>query len=177
MKTTAELEGRGLKWMRTGGLRNNGELRDEDGEVLATISQPSIWRRMVEVEAVGNRWRFERKGIFRQRIEISSIGTGEAPAIYIYQYPGNKGRLEYADGRVFLWRQGNFWGSKWVWTTEDGVPLIGFKTGGFWRLSGEMSLHPNFEEDKAPSLLVFLGWYLIMLYYEDSAGSSTVVTV
>lgn len=173
MKTTAELEMRGLKWVRTNGLRANGELQTDDGEVLATVRQPHIWRKMVEVEAVGNRWRFERKGFLRQRIEITSIGTGEAPAVYIYN--GNKGRLEYADGRVFLWRSGDFWGSKWVWTNEDGVPLVGFKTGGFLRLSGQMSLHPDFEGDKAPSLLIFLGWFLIMLYHDDMAGSSTVV--
>lgn len=170
MKTTAELETRALKWVSTGRLRNNGELQADDGEVLATISQPSIWRSMVEVEAVGNRWRFERKGFFRRRIEITSIGTGEAPAVYTYK--GSKGRLEYADGRVFIWQPGNFWKSKWVWTTEDGVPLIGFQTGGFFRLSSQMSLHPDFEEGKAPSLLIFLGWYLIKLYHSDSAAAA-----
>jgi hypothetical protein len=175
MKTTAELEARGLKWVSTSGLRKNGELRADDGEVLATIRQPHIWSSLVEVEAVGNRWRFERKGFFRKRIEITSVGTGEAPAVYVYK--GNKGRLEYADGRVFLWRPGDFWGSKWVWTTEDGVPLIGFKTGGVLRLSSQMSLHPDFEDDKAPSLLIFLGWYLIMLYREDTTSNAAVFSV
>lgn len=169
-KQLVELEHQGLQWVQTNRWKQNYELQDTDGDVIATIHRPSMWNTRAVVTAPGNHWTFERKGWWRQRVVIRSVGTGEEPAQYIYH--SSKGRLEYPDGRVFLWRQGNFWGSKWMWTTEDGEPLIGFQTKGFLRLGSEIELNSELASEKAPSLLIFLGWYLYTLYYEDSTAAA-----
>jgi hypothetical protein len=170
-KSFAELESDGLRWVKARGRRY--ELRSADDEVLGSITRTSAWTSRAEVEAPGNHWIFQRKGVFRQKVIIRSVGTGDEPAEYIYH--STKGRLVYPDGRVFLWKQGNFWGTKWVWTTEDGEPLIGFQTSGFFKTQGEINLNADAADDKVPSLLIFLGWYLYTLYEEDASAAAAVV--
>lgn len=169
MKTIRELEDQNLHWVQPSMWRSVFELRTEDGSVLATITRTSWFKSTVEVDAVGNRWVFDVKGLLRRSIIIRSVGTGEEPAHFVYKGI-NGGELTFADGRLFLWKPSNFWGSKWVWTTAEGDPIMGFKTGGALKLNSEISLDPETEADKAPPLLVFLGWYLYLLYVESSAA-------
>ncbi|HEX2906376.1 MAG TPA: hypothetical protein VHO69_05905 [Phototrophicaceae bacterium] len=169
-KTLAELENQAIRWQKPGFWKNEFVLQGDDGEVLARIHQPKWWSSLAEVEGVGNHWTFERKGFWRQRVEIRSAGTGDEPAVFRYNWQGT-GRLEYPDGRVFHWTQGNFWGTKWAWTDADGNPLVGFQTKGSLKLSADISLDSAVESAKAPTLLIFLGWYLIVKHYEDTAAA------
>lgn len=169
-KTLAELENQGIRWTKPSFWRNDFELCDEHGAVIASIHQPSWWRDLVEVEASGNRWIFNRKGFWNRRVEIRSAITGDEPAVFRYNWSGT-GQLEYPDGRVFHWKQGNFWGTKWVWTNPDGEPLVGFHTKNSFKLSADISLDPELENAKAPTLLIFLGWYLVVKHHEDSSAA------
>lgn len=171
-KTITEFEEAGLMWVKGRGGKPRYELQTADGEVLGTITR-SYWTSRAEVDAFGNRWTFDRKGFFRQRVVIRSVGTGEEPAEFIYEI--TKGRLVYPDGRVFVWKQGDFWGTKWVWLTEEGEPLIGFHARGFLNIKGEISYNADLANDKAPSLLIFLGWYLYMLYQDDATAATVTV--
>lgn len=171
-KALAELESGGLKWVTPSMWKAEHELRTASGDVIARIHRPKWWNNVLyEVDAPGNRWIFERKGLWNRRIEIRSIGTGGTPATFYYQGISG-GRLEYADGRVFLWKKGNFWATRWVWTTENGEPVVGFQTGGSLRINADISIAPDQDNDKAPSLLLFLGWYLINLTMQDTAAAS-----
>jgi hypothetical protein len=172
MKSFNDLESQNVRWVQQSMWNNTYELRTDAGDVVATMKRPSMWRSAVEIEAVGNRWRFERKGFWQNRVEATSIGTGEVAATY--RAGMMKGSVQLADGRVFHWQQGNWWGTKWTWTDEHGEPIIGFKTGGAFTLNGELNLDPDVMEMKTMSLLVFLGWYLIVLNHEDSSVAATV---
>ncbi|GAB4519422.1 MAG: hypothetical protein OHK0046_28260 [Anaerolineae bacterium] len=171
MKAFDELIQQDLKWVSKGSFKKNHELRTSDDEVVATMIQPSAWSNRVEVEAPGNRWSFERKGFWQQYILIQSVGTGSEPARFTYR---KGGALEFPDGRVFHWKN-NFWGNKWAWTTADDEPVIGFKTGGLLTLNGEVRVDEDSSDLKALPLLMFLGWYLINLYYQDAAATTTFV--
>lgn len=166
MKEWKDLELQGLRWIQKGGWGRNYELQNENGEIIATLKRPRWWSDYAEVDAPGNRWTFEHKGLMRRVIVIRSMGTGDQPATY------EKGRLKFPDGREFLWRQNNLWGTKWVWTTEDGQPVLGFQAGGFLRYRGEMSIPPDVEDMPSVALLVFLGWYMVSQYYEDASAMS-----
>lgn len=173
-KTLAELENQDVRWEKPSFWKQDFELRAHSGEVIATIRRPRWWSSLAEVEGVGCRWTFERKGFWQRRVEIHSVGTGDRAAVFYYNWSG-AGRLEYPDGRVFHWKQGNFWGTKWVWTDETGQPLVGFHTRGGLKLNADISLDAALEDAKAPTLLIFLGWYLIVKHYEDSSSSMVVV--
>jgi hypothetical protein len=163
-----ELELQSAHWVKVNNWKQNYELRTVDGEVIATMTRPSVWRSRAEVEAAGNRWTFERKGLFRQQIEIQSVGTGESPAIFHYRM--DRGRLEYHDGRVFLWQKSNMLGNRFAWSTVDGEPIVGYQVSGLLKIKGAMSLDPARTDLEVPSLLLFLGWYLITLHQDDTAA-------
>ncbi len=171
MKRLKELELQDARWVQSRWWKQDYELRSPQGDLLATMTRPHWWSSYTEIEAPGNRWSLERKGFFRRRIEIKSIGTQSSPAEFIYHMLG--GRLELPDGRVFFWKPGNFWGTRYVWTTEGGTPIIGYKLGGFLKVSGELSVEPDAADMPLFGLLMFLGWYLVILYRQDSAAAAS----
>jgi hypothetical protein len=179
MKTFAELEQQNMVWVRAEKRRRVFELRSIDadhpeqaGDVLATI----IWHGQfsASVEATGNRWEFGRKGFWRPRYVIQSVGTGEEPAQLTRRI--RRAALVYPDGREFHWKQYNSMsGIRWVWSTADDEPLMGIRLRGVFQQRGEISLDPELAAAKAPSLLLFLGWYLILLQQAESSSAAIVV--
>ncbi len=181
-KTLAELENQDIRWVKLRGWRQHFELRDAAGGVLGHIRRVRNRNNRFEVDAVGNRWQFERRtervGFLRwqQVIHIRSINTGDQPAVFRYiRRKRVSGELVYPDGRVYLWQRANNWGSKWAWTTEAGDPLLGFQTGGSFRAGAGISLKADMEPSKAPTILVFLGWYLLTLYQQDQMAAAMVI--
>lgn len=192
MKTFADLQLQNLVWIKAKG--NTYELRAldadadpkhaaaESGELIASIKKSS-WSNRAEVDAVGSRWTFERQWRFFKPsvVIIRSVGTGEAPAEYVINGT-SKGTLMYPDGRQFLWRSqgGVFSNPRFMWTTEAGDPIIGFEMRGILQSRGEISIEREIADQvtvaKTPPLLVFLGWYLILLDQSDSMAAAMVAT-
>jgi hypothetical protein len=169
-----ELELQSLRWVSAGGFSRDFNLVDKDGDISGALKRPRWWNpSYAEVDAPGNRWSFQRMGFWQRRIVVTSLGTGNVVATYFYQIGKNK--LVMTDGRVFFWKQANFWGSKHVWMTADNKPIIGFKAGGFLSFSGEMDIDPSVIDMKSLGLLVFMGWYLILLQRSDSSSSAGAV--
>lgn len=167
MKSFAELENQDLRWVQPSAWKNEYELQTPDGSAVARIARTSWWNYKAEVEAIGNRWTFDRKGFWQHQIEILSVGTGEEPARYFYRGK----RLVFPDGREYLWRS-NIWGSKYTWTTLSGDPIVGFQTGGMFRMNAEIDMDPEVADMKTLPLMIFLGWYLILLARQDAAAAS-----
>lgn len=176
-KFIEELENQELHWVQPSMWRQHYELRTADDVTVATITRRITWRQNIaEVDALGNRWIFERKGFWRYHIVIRSAATGDEPARFDYNWSYNGGWLTFVDGRRFRWKQSGWLGNKWVWVDEQGEPVLGFKTGGAFRLNGEIDLDPEATSIRALPLLLFLGWYLIILYRDDTTGSVVITT-
>jgi hypothetical protein len=171
MKSLKELENTDLKWQSKGWLKNaRHELVNRDGEIVARVNHLSFWNNDVEVDAPGNRWTFARRGHFSGRhILIHSVGTGEQIATFYYRM-AKPGLLEFTDGRTYTWKLGDFWGSKWVWLDKDEKPIVGFSQGGTFQLKSGVHLGAGAEDDRSAPLLIFLGWYLVLLQSQDSDG-------
>ncbi len=172
MKTFAELEAQDLHWVRAKRAwwhLASYQLRNKDGEVYATIQREG-WD-MVTVDAPGNRWKIERQARFlkSRRIVVTSVGTGEPPAEFVQK--GHHGILTYPDGRVFTWKALGLGMKTWVWMDAIDRPVLGFELKGFWQTRGEIHIHPESTADKAPPLLLFLGWYLILITKSDAAAA------
>lgn len=173
-KTLAQLDEAGLTWVTPSMWKTGSELRTDDGEIIARVNkrQRHWWSSPIfEVDASGSRWSFERKGTWSSRVEIRSLATNEEIATFHYNGFRTGGRLQYRDGRTFLWKQSGFWGVKWVWLGSDKESLLGFETSGMFKLNAAITLDPDQVEGKAPSLLLFLGWFLINMYHQDSSGA------
>jgi hypothetical protein len=170
MKTLDELSTSGLTWTRQG---DRSVLRDADS-VIGEMRRPSWYRNLTEVDAQGNRWSFARKGFFKPYIEIRSLGTGEEPARFSFK--GQNGELTYPDGRVYRWSSQHWAGRKWLWTGPDDEPVMGIELVGTFTQHGEIRLDPDLAGQKAPSLLLFLGWFLVTSYQDDSAAVMVATT-
>ena len=110
MKSLNELSASGLTWTQKNG---RSVLRDADDSAIGEMRRPRWFSSVVEVDAEGSRWAFERKGWWKNYIEIRSLGTGEEPARF--NYKGQNGDLTYPDGRVYHWRSLGWSGRKWLW--------------------------------------------------------------
>ncbi len=169
-KTFAELDYEGLRWETLGsGWKPEYALVADDGERIAHLRKASWFREQAYVDAIGNRWVFERKGFWKRYIEVRSAGTGDELARLDYRWDGS-GELVFTNGQRYRWQKSSFWGSKWVWVDQSGEPIMGFKSGGFFRFGADISMEEDADAAKAPPLLIFLGWYLILLYYQDAAA-------
>jgi hypothetical protein len=169
-----DLELQGLRWVQVGGAWGWGRdfnLENSDGEVSGTLTRPRWWNHSyAEVDAPGNRWSFQREGFFNRRIVVKSLGTGNEIATYFYRM--GKDKLVLLDGRTFYWKQTDFWGSKHAWLNEHDVPIVGFKAGGFLTFGGQINIDPGVIDMKSLGLLVFMGWYLILLQRSDSSSTA-----
>jgi hypothetical protein len=163
MKTINELAEMNVKWKQKGWTGQRFELRSESGDVIGKLNVTGIWRTIVHVEALGNRWEFERFGLFRPYLAIRAAMTGQEIARFSLTHK----TLTFNDGRRFVWRNTNFWGTKWVWTTDDGSPVVGFQRTGAFKLGSDIHIEDGADDKGGVSLLVFLGWYLVVLNYQQ----------
>lgn len=176
-KVLNDLELQELEWVAANSWQRSFDLRDGDGEVVARLTRPTWWNSIAEIEAPGNRWRFEPYGFWKRRIRVRSVGTDEIIAEFIpNSWDPHKGTLQFTDGRSFHWQPSNMWGSKWVWMTDNGEPILGYRAGGLFSLKGELNIEPERADTPSFGVLVFLGWYLVLLQREDSAAVVMVAT-
>jgi hypothetical protein len=88
---------------------------------------------------------------------------------------GGEGALRFSDGPCYEWQHTSFWRSEWAFANEAGESLIHFKPGGaFYKQSAEVKVEPGAVALPELSLLSMLGWYLMLLLSEDSAGAAAV---
>lgn len=172
MKTLSELDNLDLRWVQPKASKREYELQNSDGEMVARLRRTSSWSYKAEVEAVGNRFLFDRKGFWQNRFEVTSAGTGQVIATVKQGF--SKNTLTFNDGETFYWRQGNFWGTRWVWTSGVGDPILGFEQSGFLKLGGSLNIDPEYAKEQRALLLILLGWYLIVVANEDSAATTVV---
>jgi hypothetical protein len=171
-KDWADLQLSGLHWVQRGTWKHNYELQNSDGEVIGTLHRPRWYQSHMEVEATGNRWRFVTSGWWRRTINIQSVGSGQQVAQFAYKGMGMRGTLTFNDGRIYHWKQGNFWGTRWGWVTEDNAPLIGYESKGILKFNGQMHINPDLTDTPSLALMIFLGWQLMIIYRETQAAAS-----
>ncbi len=173
-KKWEDLDIQELTWKKNGTWSGMFDytLQDADGSAVASIKRPNWWSTRIEIDAPGNRWSLERKGFWKHTIKITSLATDDIAAVFHYRW-NSEGHVEMADGRVYYWKSHSIWGSRWAWTDADGKPLIGFHKAGVFVPRGELYFDAETETMRSVPLLVFLGWYLVLLHTMDSAAAAT----
>jgi len=173
VRPLADAAGEELIWGQPKALKRTHELRAGD-EVIATLT----FQRgsLAEAEAADGHWTFKRQGFWQPRVSVRLAGSDADIAIFSPRWTGG-GTLEPLGGKPIRFSSGNFWQTQWVWQ-ETEEPLIRFKgRQGIMRASGQVEVNPDATGRPDLSLLVLLGWYLILLHAEDSAAASSAATV
>lgn len=170
MKKLADVAGTDLTWVQTSIRKQAFELRAGD-EVVATLA----WQRgsLADALADDRHWTFKRAGFWQPRVTARMAGSDTDVAIFRPTWMGG-GTLELAGGKVLRFSAANFWHSQWVWQ-EPGTKteLVHFKSQpGLLKTGGQVEITPEGKPLAELSLLVLLGWYLLILFAQDSAAAS-----
>jgi hypothetical protein len=176
MKALSSALGTDLYWVQPRGLNaRRFQLRTGD-EVLATLQFKKPFDSLAAAESADGSWLFRRAGFLRPRVFVREVGKETDLATYVPNWIGTKGKLEFNDGRVFGWRQVGLWLTQCQFENVRGHPLIVFRSDldrstvpGLFRTEALVQIDPNARTLAALSLLVVLGWYLIVLKQDDPA--------
>src|SRR2546421_910989 len=164
------MAGQELLWTQPAAFQREHELRAGDDVVAILKFQRGS---LADAEAAGGHWTFKRQGFWQPRITVRTAGSDTDLAVFHPRWIGG-GTLGVPDGRAVRLSSANFWQSEWVWQ-ENEKPLIRIKgRRGLIKANGAVEIRPDAANIPDTSLLVLLGWYLILLHAEDSAAATSV---
>jgi hypothetical protein len=181
MQKLSTVIGRQIHWIQPKALERRFELRAED-DLVATLRFETAFGTRATAQAAGASWTFKRVGFLNPRVTVREAGTELDLAIYQPKFWGD-GWLVFPGGRVFHWKSTNFWGTQWgfadsyedlLFALKPGVdkPKLSnlFKTQALVEVESQAYALPEL------SLLVLLGWYLVILHQDDVAAASAATT-
>lgn len=176
MQALSATVGTGFYWVQPNGLNDRWfELRTGDA-VVATLGFESLCSSLARAESADGSWTLKQVGILNRRVTVRRAGEEAELAVYTPRWTGREGVLEFPGGRVFYWTQTNFWATEYQITDPAGNLLVSVESGAEKpRLSDVFKTQARVEiglRGRALpelSLLVLLGWYLIILQKQDTA--------
>jgi hypothetical protein len=168
VRPISESAGEELLWIQPAARRREHELRAGDDLVATLRFQRGS---LADAEAEGDHWTFKRQGFWQPRVTVRVPGSDADVAVFRPRWAGG-GTLDFADGGSVRLSSANFWQSEWVWQEND-QPLMLFKgRHGIVKAKGAVEIQPAAAGRPDTSLLVLLGWYLILLHADDTAAAT-----
>ena len=176
MRSIAEANCRELKWVQPRAMKRNYELRSGE-EVLGRLQWETISGSLANAESADGRWTFKRTGFFNPQITVRAPGSDSNLAVFSPNWKGG-GLLTFSDGTRLQWTSDGFWHSRWAFIRETGVRLVEFEPeSSFLKTSAVAKVTQEGFSTPAFSLLIFLGWYLMVLRADDDAAGAAAVVV
>jgi len=168
MTEMAKLVWRKLRWRDARAFGRRYELLDK-GTVAATLRFTGWFHLTAVAESSDGSWTFKRKGVLRDRIEISDTAGGKGLGVFRSRLLGGGGTLELPDGHRYI-AATNFWHSRYEVTTETGQELIRY-TGiwRFFRMAATVEILPGAKDLAELPWLVPLTWCVIIMRHRDAA--------
>ena len=135
------------------------------------------WERWFSFEAIAESadglWIIGRRrsGSLRGDHIVRDAGSDAEVAAFTRNWRG-KGAVRFASGAEYLWGSEGFWNPRYFWTTEDGHPLMTFRSvHGFGR-SYEMEVDPAARKLEELPVLTLLGGYTMAMITAQRAAAS-----
>ena len=174
MNAISEANCRELKWVQPRSMKRAYELRSGE-EVFGRLQWETKSGSLAQAESANGRWTLKRTGFFNPQITVRTPGSDSNFAVFCPNWKGG-GLLTFSDGARLHWASDGFWHSRWAFVRETGVRLVEFepelsflKTSAVVKVTREGLATPGF------SLLIFLGWYLMVLRADDDAAGAAVI--
>jgi hypothetical protein len=167
VSTIRDVAGQELAWVQPARTHQAFELHAGD-EVVASLR---FERSSLAIgEADTHRWSFKREGFWHPRVTVRLPDSDDNAALFQPSWAGG-GTLELP-GRILRFGAANFWHSQWDWQDSDNKALVHFKSHhGFLKTEGQVEIEPDATGLPELSLLVVLGWYLLVLFGRDAASA------
>ena len=165
-----------LYWVQPRAMHRSFELHSQDGKNVGSLRFEKALGTSARGDSLHGAWTFKRVGFLSTRVTVRKDGSDDDIAVFHPKTLG--GGFVQAFGRTLEWKQANFWGTQWSFLESDDTPLVLFKPGaeteGISNLFKTQSIVELTTKPKDPaelSLLILLGWYLIVMTKEDSSGA------
>jgi len=157
-----------LAWRQTSAIKRDCELVGQ-GDLFAQIEWQSSFKASAIATTDGNRWRFRLEGfVFRQWITIETADSNQAVGLFQAQ-PSFNGTLELPSGRMYTW-ESNFWLTKWLWSDAEGRELVRVDRNLSLKTEGAVAITGDGMDNPDLTLMITLGWYLIVLVTDLRPG-------
>jgi hypothetical protein len=177
MRTIRETGQQELTWAQPRKHKREFELRAGETEVVATLRWENKQSQVAAGEAAEGRWTFRRQGFLHQHVE-ARLGESELEIARFQPRWRGGGTLEFPDGRRFGLRPTSFWNAEWAWTTAENDILLRVKRASRPApFQGHIDLLPGAEALPELSLLILLGWYLVILAADDATAATVAASV
>jgi len=170
-----------LEWVQPKTFQNRYELRSGEN-LAATLEFPKAFGSLAIAAAADGRWTFKRVGFFSTRITIRVEGQEDELAVYHPKWTGTEGKLQFSSGEIYTWKVANFWATQFVWLAGD-QQLVLFRPGvedssmsDWFKTQARVEIRPEASTLSHVSLLVLLGWYLMILKEQDDAAATAATT-
>lgn len=166
-----------LHWVQPKAMQRRFDLLGVT-QCFATLEFTSAFGSLATAWTADGAWTYKRVGFFSPRITVRAEGSENDLAIYRPRWTGMQGTLEFAGGQAYLWNTVNFWATRFQITDASGQPVMAFQTGlgdfklsDFFKTQARVEINPLAAGSPDLPLLATLGFYLIILQQEDSAGA------
>jgi hypothetical protein len=169
VRPIGEVADKELLWVQPSRKQQAFELRAAE-DVIGTLKFERA--SLASGETAGQQWTFKREGFWHPQVTIRVRNSDANVAVFKPAWTGG-GTLEVPQGRLLRFGAANFWHSQWDWSDQAGSPLVHFKShAGLLKMEGQVDVEPAAAAAAELSLLVVLGWYLLILFARDSAAST-----
>lgn len=169
MKTIREAGDNTLRWTRPSMLARQYELV-AGTEVVGGLKWESMFGSLATAEAADGSWTFKRAGFMSPRVTVRAPGSETDVAVLRVGIKGD-GLLHGPERRKYQWQRTSFWRPEFAFATETGRLLISFDPDfSLLKHAATVKLEPEALDIPDLSLLVTLGWYLMLLLSEEAAG-------
>ena len=149
-----------LRWMKPGFFGRHYELRSSD-RCVATLSLRGLFRPEATGEAGRESWILEQ--LEPGKIVVRTRPTYQEEAVFDMSLSDHAGVLRFQDGRTLL-LSSNSWKGSAEFQTLSGEPVLRYHFHGLVRPSAEMEILREGSRMPELSLLLILGWFLIVGY-------------
>ena len=180
MKSIKDISNEHLLWAQPKTIHQFFELRLND-DLYGTLNFPKSTGSLAEVESFDGKWSFKRIGIFYTKITIRELGNENDLAVFKPNLMASSGLLEFANGTSFTWEAANFWATRFEFKDSAGNLLVTFRAGvddpklkDWFKTQARVEITEQAKNLSELSVIILLGWYLIIILHMDSSTSAVI---
>jgi len=141
-----------------------------NGEVIGTLSQPSMWSSKFVAETQAGKWIFRRGGFLGNGSEILDANS-QAPTATFRGAWGYGGTLSFLDGQDFQIECKGWWRPVWTVRRSTGEPVLHLHTR---EKKAEVVGTAGVEPHRTSLLMMFL-LYRVRQAEEDAAATAALM--
>lgn len=180
MKSLKEAGPEHLNWIQPKTTHQFFELKSNE-YLFGTLQFPKSVGSLAVAESLEGKWTFKRVGFFSTRITVRKSGDENNIAIFKPNLMASSGVLEFSDGKKFQWHAANFWETKFEFKDVKEETVVRFRSGieepklkDWFKTQARVEIPEQINDLTELSIMVLLGWYLIVAFQMDSSAGAVV---